>query len=153
MVDSRQKGARAEAAVKAKLISMTGLNWQRTPGSGALDARHGLKGDLYIPQEENLWTIEVKHYKDSHLNSTLITGKNPQIVDWWKQTIRQAGQNGNKPLLVFKHDRSKLFVAFQTPPPDGFRYIYYEGDTPDYCFYIALLEDWHEHSNIEFILR
>ena len=54
MVDSRQKGARAEAAAKGLLIKHSGLDWQRTPGSGALHAAHKLKGDLYIPDCKNI---------------------------------------------------------------------------------------------------
>lgn len=50
MVDSRQKGARAETDAKNILKMYTKLNWQRVPGSGALGAQHKLKGDLYIPE-------------------------------------------------------------------------------------------------------
>ena len=57
MVDSREKGARAELAVKKELIRLTGLAFQRVPGSGALAPVHGLKGDPYIPNEENLYAI------------------------------------------------------------------------------------------------
>ena len=89
MVDSRQKGARAESAVKAVLKSATGLNWQRVPGSGALGVEHKLKGDLYIPDANNKYCVEVKHYKDDHLTSAILSGKNPLLFEWWEQAIRQ----------------------------------------------------------------
>jgi len=135
---SKAKGSRAEAALKKVLMDKTGLNWQRTPGSGALAEEHKLKGDLYIPQEKNTYTIEVKHYKDCHINHTLISGKNPKILEWWEQAVRQAGQNGNIPLLIFKHDRSKWFVAGYGLHDGISRCIYLPNEDVD----IILLDDW-----------
>lgn len=136
---SKDKGTRAEAALKKVLIAETGLNWQRTPSSGALSEEHKLKGDLYIPQEKNIYTVEVKHYKDCHINHLLLTGVNPQIYAWWEQTVREAIQNGNEPLLVFKHDRSKWFVV-AIDPIDCTNYIY----LGRIDLFIYLLTDWLE---------
>ena len=111
MVDSRQKGARAELQARDLLIKYTGLNWQRVPGSGALDEKHGLKGDLYIPNEKNVYCVEVKHYAEDQINTKLLTGKSPQFLDWWEQTVRQANQVEREPMLLFKHNRSKWFFA------------------------------------------
>jgi Holliday junction resolvase len=111
MVDSRQKGARAEAALKKLLRDKTGINFQRTPGSGALNETHKLKGDIYIPNAANTYCIEVKHYKDDHLTSKVLTSKNPQLIEWWKQAVRQGIQVDMEPILFFKFDRSKWFVA------------------------------------------
>ena len=61
MVDSREKGARAETVARDALRKLSKLQWERTPGSGALDPKHLLKGDLYIPGEKNLFVVEVKH--------------------------------------------------------------------------------------------
>ena len=110
MVDSRQKGARAETALKKVLRDATGLNFQRTPGSGALNETHKLKGDIYIPNEKNKFCIEVKHYKDDHLTSKLLTSKNPQLFQWWEQAITQAEKVDMEPMLFFKFDRSKWFT-------------------------------------------
>ena len=110
MVDSRQKGARAESALKKLLRDSTGLNFQRTPGSGALNATHMLKGDIYIPNTANRFCIEVKHYKDDHLTSKVLTSKDPQLLQWWEQAVRQAKQVDMQPILFFKFDRSKWFV-------------------------------------------
>lgn len=146
---SKEKGTRAETLAKEVLTKLTGLNWQRTPLSGALDAKHGLKSDLYIPNERNVYAVEVKHYKDDHLNTTLFTGKNPQLIDWWKQTVRESEQINRKPLLIFKHDRSKLFCAYTEMPSTSLPYIFVS--IQGYEFYISLLEDWVTHEDIEFI--
>ncbi len=111
MVDSRQKGARAETALVKKLKEDTGLNWKRVPGSGALHQDHGLKGDVYVPNEHNYYCCEVKHYKDCQLTSKVLTDKDPMLLQWWTQAVRQGEQTNKEPILFFKHDRSKWFVA------------------------------------------
>lgn len=115
-VDSRMKGARAEADLAKKLSTAYGLNFKRVPASGALHESHGLKGDLYIPNATNIYAIEIKHYKDDHLTSSVLTSKNPQLIAWWSQAVRQGLQVGRKPMLFFKFDRSKFFVALNVEP-------------------------------------
>lgn len=140
MVDPRQKGARAESVIRDVLKEKTGLGWERTPGSGALDPKHMLKGDLYVPSKDNLYCIECKHYEDDHINSGILTHKSPQIIEWWEQAVRQAKQVGKNPLLIFKHNRSKIFVAFESIPSGNYRFLYVSA--LDHEFYVAILEDW-----------
>jgi hypothetical protein len=148
-IDSRQKGATAETKVRDELRKLTGLKWERVPGSGALDPKHGLKADLYVPKEDNLYAVEVKHYAEDHFNTTLFTSKNPQLLQFWKQTVREAGQVSKKPLLIFKHDRSKLFVAFEEMPNYNYSYVFVAIE--DYEFYVALLDDWVSNEAPKFI--
>lgn len=112
MIDSRAKGRTAEMNAKKELRKLTGLQWERTPMSGALSAVHKLKGDVYIPDTKIKYCVEIKHYKDDHLTSKIITSKRPQIEIWWEQTIRESRQMDKEPLLVFKFDRSKWFAGF-----------------------------------------
>lgn len=149
MVDSRQKGATAETKVRDELRKLTGLKWERVPGSGALDAKHGLKGDLYIVGVHNLYCVEVKHYKDCHFTSNILTDKTPQLIEWWRQTIRESDQVGKAPLLIFKHDRSKLFAAFEQMPTYEYRYVFV--DMLGHQFYIALLDDFVTHEKPKFV--
>jgi len=149
MVDSRDKGARAESVVKDKLKELTGLKWERTPGSGALNEKHGLKGDLYVPNEKNYYVVEVKHYKDDHLTSAVLTGKNPQILEWWQQAIRQGKQVDKIPLLIFKFDRSKLFAAYEGMPTANYRYMFISIEGHE--FYTALLDDFIKYEQPKFI--
>lgn len=153
-VDPRAKGARAETVVRDKLRELTGLQWERVPSSGALDPKHGLKGDLYVPNEKNLYSVEVKHYADCQLTTTLFTAKDPLLAQWWQQAERQGKQVSKKPLLIFKHDRSPLFVAFNDYNSEvmQFPYIYLSlGDKCD-CW-VALFEDWFKHEKPKFILE
>jgi hypothetical protein len=112
MVDSRKKGYTAEIGARDELRKYTDHVWERIPGSGALKEEHGLKGDLYVPQNNNVFCIEVKHYKDDQLTSKILSGKAPIFFEWWVQAITQAEKVKKCPLLLFKYDRSKWFAAF-----------------------------------------
>lgn len=149
MVDSREKGARAETLARDALRKLSKLQWERTPGSGALDPKHLLKGDLYIPGEKNLYVVEVKHYAEDHLTSALLTHKKPQFFEWWEQAVRQGKQVKQKPLLIFKFDRSKLFVGYEDIPSGVYNYMFVNAH--GYEVYISLLEDWHENEQPKFI--
>ena len=109
MVSTNNKGARGENIVKAELIKQTGLNFERTPSSGALSVK-GLKGDLFIPNAKNVWTIEVKNYEEDGFGSHCILGKG-DFLRWWEQVCAAAKFNGNKPMLIYKWNRSTLYCA------------------------------------------
>lgn len=149
-VNPRAKGVRAETQIRDQLRVLTGLQWERVPSSGALDPKHLLKGDLYVPGEKNLYAVEVKHYAESHIDHLLVSGKNHQLLKWVIQTIRQGKQVDKKPLLIFKHDRSPNYCAFIDIPEfsEPFIYVSKEG----YEFYISLLEDFINNNKPKFIL-
>jgi hypothetical protein len=149
-VDPRAKGARAETLIRDQLRTLTSLTWERVPSSGALDPKHGLKGDLYVPNEKNLYAVEVKHYEEDHLTSAILTGKSPQFLEWWSQAVRQGKQVDKSPLLIFKHDRSKVFCAFQDMPSVDYRYFFI--NALGYEIYVALLDDFVKHEQPKFIL-
>lgn len=141
VIDVRAKGATAETKVRDELRKLTSLKWERTPGSGALDPKHMLKGDLYVPGKDNLYCVEVKHYAEDHLTSKVLTGKNPQLLEWWEQALRQGEQVSSMPLLVFKFDRSKLFVAFKDMPSSmALPHMFL--NVCGHELYVAMLEDW-----------
>lgn len=149
MVDSRAKGARTETTIRDLLRKHTKLQWERVPGSGALDEKHGLKGDLYIPNANNIFCVEAKGYAEDHLTSAILTSKSPQLLKFWEQAVRQGHQVNKYPLLMFKHDRSKVFVAFEDMPTmNSYPYMYVCRD--GYEFFIAMLEDWLVHEQPKF---
>lgn len=143
MVDSRAKGRTGESQARDILKKYTKLPWERTPLSGALDARHGMKGDIYIPNKDNVYCVEVKSYKDDHLTSKVLSSKSPTLYEWWAQTEREAQQTSKLPLLLFKYNRSKWFVAvgevYLTEDLDHI--ALYRKDTDSYVF-VYLLEAW-----------
>jgi Holliday junction resolvase len=135
MVDSRAKGARGEYAVRDLLREYTKLEWERTPASGALPY---LKGDLYIPNKKQEFVIEVKNYKESAITEKLLTSSVADLHKWWIKLEHQATSAGCIPLLFFKHDRSKWFIAVKTKPTNLKKYLYM--NLPP-C-YIMLAEEW-----------
>lgn len=152
MVDSRMKGARAELKIRDDLRTLTGHKWERVPASGGLSAVHGLKGDLYIPNANNSYCVEVKHYADDHLSSKLLTDTKPQFDSWWEQTLRESMQVSKEPLLIFKHDRSKNFCAVEDllidPQLLNARFIY----LGHLNVYILRLEDFIQKCSPKFII-
>ena len=76
MVNSRQKGAKAELQVAYMLKTYTGLDFTQTPGSGS----GKIKGDLYVIDKHNLFLIEVKFYKDIGFNQKIFTQKEPRSM-------------------------------------------------------------------------
>lgn len=147
--DSRAKGSRAEIIVRDKLRELTGLKWERVPSSGALSPIHQLKGDVYLVGEKNLYCVEVKHYADTQLNTSILTAKEPLLITWMNQAIRQGEQVNKLPLLIFKHDRSPLFVAFDRTPTPGYNFFYVSAKGLQ--FYVSLLDDWYKAEQPKFI--
>lgn len=148
-IDPRAKGARAETLIRDQLRTITKLQWERVPASGALDAKHGLKGDLYVPNEKNLYVVEVKHYKLSHINHLLVSGKNHQLCAWMHQAIRQGIQVNKKPILIFKHDRSPIYCGFTDMPEFEQPYILISRENIE--FYVSLLSDYISYNKPLFI--
>ena len=117
MVDSRAKGARGEYLVRDMLRDATGLQFERVPASGALAY---LKGDLYVPNEKNIYCIEVKNYADSPLTDKIFTArKTNNLIRWWKKVQVQAEGGNQKPLLFFKYNRSIVFVVTEEEPQNS----------------------------------
>jgi hypothetical protein len=117
MADSRDKGMRAEYAVRDLLRKFTGLQWERVPGSGGFGKSHGLKGDVYLPPNTGTlskFCIEVKHYADDVIASKLLNPTVSQLEKFWEQTVRESGEMSAKPMLIFKKDRGKWICAMET---------------------------------------
>ena len=136
MVDPRAKGAEGERQVRDLLRKHTKLEFQRVPMSGALDY---MKGDIFLPNMHNNYCIEVKFYKDSHLNDKILTAlKSNVFIRWWEQTTEQAKKAGAKPALFFKYNRSKIFVAQRDEPENGLNYMY----VSHLGCYVSLAHEW-----------
>lgn len=143
MVDSRAKGARGEYLVRDMLRDASGLQFERVPSSGALSY---LKGDLYVPDEKNLFCIEVKNYEKSPLTDKIFTNKTNYLLLWWEKIVKQAELKLQQPLLFFKYSRSKVFVV-TTLKPENTRYTYVSWLD---C-YIMIAEEWLDQEKVEWI--
>jgi Holliday junction resolvase len=143
MVDSRAKGARGEYLVRDLLREHTKLQFERVPSSGALSY---LKGDLYVPDEKNLFCIEVKNYEKSPFTDKIFTNKTNYLLQWWDKIVNQAQLKQQRPLLFFKYSRSKIFVVSDIKPTK-INNVYISWLD---C-YVMLAEDWLKNEKVEFI--
>lgn len=135
---SKIKGSVYEAKIRDILNKeFTNIKFERVPLSGSIEY---LKGDIWTPHDTAAWPwcIEAKHYSELEWNN-LLTAKSTDILNFWKQTIREAEVMNKKPLLIFRWNRSKDFVAYN----DNIQIdSYVEVKSFGYHFKISLLEDW-----------
>ena len=131
------KGSAYEAKIALLLSKEFGKEFRRVPLSGAIDY---LKGDIWMPHD-TAWfpyCIECKHYASIEWNN-LLTSKTTDMYSFWAQTVREAGVMHKKPLLIFRWNRSKDFVAFSD---EIIVDNYIEIKSFGHQFKIALLSEW-----------
>jgi Holliday junction resolvase len=139
-VNSRSKGATGENLVRDLLRTRTGLVFERTPGSGS----GVIKGDLHVPKQANRYCIEVKNYAESPLTDKVFTNKTNNLIVWWTKLKQQAIQCNQKPLLLYRYNRSKLFVVTEEKPANVDKFLYFSWLD---C-YTMLAEEWLEKERI-----
>lgn len=143
MVNSRAKGARGENSVRDLLCESSGLCFERTPGSGC----GAIKGDLHVPGKKNRFCIEVKNYAESPLNDKIFTSKTNNFVVWWDKLKKQAKACRQEPLLIFKYNRSKLFVVTEIKPAVVEKFLYISWLN---C-YVMLCDEWISKERITWL--
>jgi len=135
---SKAKGTAFEAKIVKILNSeFSNIQFERVPLSGAISY---LKGDIWTPHDTAVWPwcIEAKHYKEVNWNS-LLTAKSADMFTFWEQATREAEIMKKKPLLIFRWDRSKDYVAYDD---DIEIKDYIEVSSFNHKFKIALFTDW-----------
>ena len=134
---SKIKGSAYEAKIKRYLNSQFDIEFERMPLSGSIEY---LKGDLWTPHDTAAWPycIECKHYKDIQWNN-LLTAKTTDILQFWRQAVREAEIMRKKPLLIFRWNRSKDFVGWD----DDIEVDHYVEIKSFGChFKVTQLDDW-----------
>ena len=134
---SKIKGTAYEAKIKKYLNSHLNIEFERMPLSGAIEY---LKGDLWTPHDTAAWPycIECKHYKDIQWNN-LLTAKTTDLLQFWRQAVREAEVMKKKPLLIFRWNRSKDFEGWN----DDLKVDHYVEIKSFGChFKVTQLDDW-----------
>lgn len=134
---SKIKGSAYEAKIKRYLNSHFDIEFERMPLSGSIEY---LKGDLWTPHDTAAWPycIECKHYKDIQWNN-LLTAKTTDILQFWRQAVREAEVMRKEPLLIFRWNRSKDFVGWS----DNVKVDHYIEIKSFGChFKVTQLDDW-----------
>ena len=142
MVNPRQKGNRGEQQVIAILDRVTQEKWEQTPGSGS----GKIKGDLRVHGKHNIFCVEVKFYKNVGFDAKIFTQKSNNFFQWWSKICKQAQQMKQEPLLVFRENHGKFFVATVREPKNTLRYMHIAW----LGAYVLILEDWLDKEEIKF---
>lgn len=142
MVDVRAKGRRGEIKVRDRLRKYDQEDWQRVPLSGALEF---LKGDLYVPNRQMYYAVEVKTYADCPIDHLVISGK-PKLFSWWQQAIDNCTSD-QKPCLIFQWNRSKIYVMIEGMPINVERFLFLNREEAS----ILELEEWLTCDKPEFV--
>jgi hypothetical protein len=134
---SKIKGSSYEAKIRDLLTKELSIEFKRMPLSGSLDY---LKGDLWTPHDTAAWPycIECKHYAEVNWNS-LLTAKTSDLLNFWRQAVREAEVMKKKPLVIYRWDRSKDYICWNDEIKVD-NQITYKGF--DCEFKMALLQDW-----------
>lgn len=136
---NKAKGSAYEQKVATRLTKEFGVEFRRVPLSGSIDY---LKGDIWTPHDTAWWpyAIECKHYKDIEWNN-LLTSKTTDMLQFWRQAVREAEVMNKKPLLIFRWNRSKDFVGFDDNTEVS---AFVEINSFGCKFKVCLLDDWLE---------
>ena len=134
---SKIKGSAYEAKIRDLLTQELKLEFKRMPLSGSLEY---LKGDLWTPHDTAAWPycIECKHYAEVNWNG-LLTAKSSDLLDFWRQAVREAKVMKKMPLVIYRWNRSKDYICWSDDINLELQ-ITYKGF--DCHFKMGLLQDW-----------
>ena len=99
-----------------------------------------------VPDKVNLFTVEVKFYKDIGFNSKIYTQKSNNLFKWWSKLCKQAQQMEQEPLLIFRENHGKFFAATVRKPKNTLQYMHIAW----LGAYILIAEHWLEKEEIKF---
>lgn len=126
MVDSREKGARAEREVAALLVGWwcrrePGTRFVRSPGSGGwatadVRAEFRASGDLMTTAAEFPWSVEVKR-RERFVLSRVAEGRQSPVWRWWWQACGAAHEAGVRPMLWLRASRAPWVVVLSDSEP------------------------------------
>lgn len=134
---SKTKGRTYEYVVRDIFTDAFNTQFERVPLSGALSY---LKGDVYAPWKPDFpWCIEAKHHKEVPWNN-ILTAKSSLLLDFWRQTTREAAVMKKLPLLIYRWDRSKNYVCWIDDDINITNYLFIKSG--DCEFKMGLLDDW-----------
>jgi hypothetical protein len=134
---SKIKGSAYEAKIRDLLTEQLKIEFKRMPLSGSLEY---LKGDLWTPYDTAAWPycIECKHYAEVNWNG-LLTAKSSDLLDFWRQAVREAKVMKKKPLVIYRWNRSKDYICWNDDIKLDLQITYSGFDCE---FKMGLLQDW-----------
>ena len=117
MINSKAKGSSFERKVAGALSDWSGMEFHRTPMSGALHWSNDKRviSDIVPPQDLADWplSIECKKVEYDWDFSTIMSGTST-FWKHWKQAEDDAEREGLKPLLIFSKNRREIYSVMRT---------------------------------------
>lgn len=114
---SKRRGKTYERRVAALLTQLTGINFRKVPSSGGWN-KQGLvvleqqfSGDVVCDNSNFKFSVEAKNRTNFSLISALSNPDTAPFTEWWYQCCTDANTIGLLPMLIFKPDNQKDFVA------------------------------------------
>lgn len=133
----KSKGNNFEGQIAKKLsAALAPLNFMRSPGSGARVGGKNFEkfGTMFgeealaifvadvVPINEKkegltfLHSIECKSYKTPDGFTSLVAGT-ANVFKWFEESVVDAAKTNKNPILIFKWNNTKVFVATHIPTP------------------------------------
>lgn len=136
----KAKGTAFEAKIAKYLTQELGMEFKRMPLSGSISY---LKGDLWTPTDTAgfEFCIECKHYKEVNWNG-LLTAEKCDLLEFWRQALREAEVMEKSPMLIYRWNRSKDFACWEADFINCKHQM--EMNVFGLNFKMALLSDWVE---------
>jgi len=145
-INSRKKGSSFEgniAKTLTEMMSSYGFVFRRSERSGgvlggsnvkdlmkyAAEVRPMMLGDVVSTNEMDIlkkfqdverlrFVIECKFYRDQPTLSKFLSNTT-LINNWFQESVIDAAKIDRQPILIFKFNHTKIFVAFNVDPPPG----------------------------------
>jgi hypothetical protein len=131
-INSKNKGAGFERQIVKALVEWTGIEFFRSPGSGAFSTRtkmEEMSGDIVCSNPDFKYSIECKKV-ESIVFEHLLCNKKCLLYKYWNQCITQCPEN-KMPLLVFSKNRSPIYCMGNMLPSGIIDNFKYQGIDPD----------------------
>ncbi len=141
-VNPRSKGKRGERLVRDALAAWTGLEFARTPSSGAFGTTnkiHELVGDVVCKNGNFAYSIEVKNVNTWNLEGFFSSPKSP-VRKWWEQTLVQAEKTGKIPLLLLTKNQHPIYclTLHEGTPPNVDKVFVLQSETEPFLYFFLL---------------
>jgi len=112
-MNSKRKGNKAEREVTKLFKEWTGFEFARVPSSGGLrwQRTSDTVGDILCSDKVHYlvfpFSVEVKNHKECDLHKIILSNKNNDFLDFWKQAQDDAKRGEKIPMLLARYNRMK----------------------------------------------
>jgi Holliday junction resolvase len=139
MKNSQNKGKNFERLIAKKLTETLGIEFKRTPQSGAspLGQDWQLLGDIVTKDSNWEYCIELKKQEGWEFKDFF--NKKSKIYKWWEQAEEQATKISKIPVLIFSKNYDDIYVMMKIKDFENIKNFFIMINNE---FVILKLNDW-----------